>query len=220
MVSKNRRIRLGLVSNWMHVEIFTVDQASALWCGFDPTALDDLLFRKPPEFAATKQMIVSAILSGEISHDSTNNNLFRIGNYSSSYVNRTGLETLARKRNLFPAFLFDTLAPFGASEEVNTVKKGHYFEPVAATAPETFESQRSSVNKGGRPPQYDWDSFTMEIIYRANHPDGLPPTQAELMRDMLAWFQERCGAEPAESSVKSRISKIYNYLDLAKNRQA
>ncbi len=32
------------VSNWMHVEVFTVNQATALWCGFDPSVMDiDLL---------------------------------------------------------------------------------------------------------------------------------------------------------------------------------
>lgn len=57
----------------------------------------------------------------------------------------------------------------------------------------------------------------MEIIRRANTPDGLPATQADLIRDMLQWFVETEGKEPAESAVKSRISKIYKYMDEAKN---
>lgn len=68
------------------------------------------------------------------------------------------------------------------------------------------------ANKGGRPQEYDWDTFVVEIIRRANTPDGLPETQAELIRDMLTWFSETCGREPAESSVKGRIAKIYQYL--------
>jgi hypothetical protein len=52
----------------------------------------------------------------------------------------------------------------------------------------------------------------MEIIRRANLPDGLPDTQADLIRDMLAWFLDATGREPAESAVKQRISKIYAYL--------
>ena len=57
----------------------------------------------------------------------------------------------------------------------------------------------------------------MEIIRRANLPDGLPETQADLVRDMLAWFLDASGREPAESAVKQRISKIYAHLRQARN---
>jgi hypothetical protein len=60
----------------------------------------------------------------------------------------------------------------------------------------------------------------MEIVRRANLPDGLPDTQADLVRDMLTWFQTTYGQEPADSAVKARISKIYRYLEEAKNRPA
>ena len=68
------------------------------------------------------------------------------------------------------------------------------------------------ANVGGRPAEYDWDSFMLEIIRRANTPDGLPDSQAELIREMLQWFTDKFGSEPAESSLKLRTSKIYKYL--------
>lgn len=74
----------------------------------------------------------------------------------------------------------------------------------------------SQKPRSGRPEAYDWDTFVFEIIRRANSPDGLPETRAELVRDMLEWFSLTYGKEPSESSVKSRISQIYKYLEKVK----
>lgn len=71
-------------------------------------------------------------------------------------------------------------------------------------------------NKGGRPPDYDWDAFNTEII-RVADLDGLPGpdggegwrTQADLIRYMLDWCEKNWGRQPAESTVKMRISKIF-----------
>lgn len=60
----------------------------------------------------------------------------------------------------------------------------------------------------------------MEIIRQANLPDGLPEKQADLVREMLSWFQARFDQEPAKSAVKARVSKIYRYLEGAKNLPA
>jgi hypothetical protein len=119
------------------------------------------------------------------------------------------LEAFARSRKLFPAFLFDTISPF--PETVSSRKLSGVISTVSPPTTPPVE------NRGGRPAEYDWDSFTMEIIRRANAPDGLPEIQAELIRDMLQWFSDTYDAEPAESGVKNRISKIYNYLKKAKN---
>jgi hypothetical protein len=211
---------MDAVSNWMWVDIFTVEQAAALWCNFDPAELESILSRKPPELSAAKQMLTSGILSGELKADSSTNGMRIIGNYAKSLVARADLEAFARKRNLYPAFLFDTLAPFGDQKRASPV----VIAPPASSSslplppPEPMPLPIKVVNKGGRPAEYDWDSFLMEIVHRANQPDGLPDTQADLVREMLSWFSERFGAEPAESSVKQRISKIYNYLSEAKNR--
>lgn len=196
----------------MNVDLFTVEQAAALWIDVDPASVGPLDKHNPSEYSATKQMLTAGILTGELNADTSTNGLRMIGDHSKSLVARADLEAFAKNRNLFPAFLFDTLAPF---------QRQH--NPVAAMSAinqpnevATFEIT-PSANRGGRPAQYDWDSFTMEIIRRANHPDGLPEKQAYLVRDMLSWFQSRYRQEPAESAVKSRISKIYRYLDEAKN---
>lgn len=197
------------VSNWMHVDIFTVDQASALWCEFDPIKVSLLEYKNPPEFAATKQLLVGAIMGGEVWFDASHNPLHSIGQYSGTLIPRSELEKFARKKGLFPAFLFNTLAPF---ESANFPNVSSFTSPVKIVQPESLAS------RGGRPPEYDWDSFMLEIIRRANTPDGLPDSQAELVRDMLQWFTDTFGSEPADSSVKLRTSKIYKYLSEEKGK--
>lgn len=70
-----------------------------------------------------------------------------------------------------------------------------------------------------RPPKYDWDLFYAEIIRIANKPDGLPETQADLVKQMLSWFSTRFGEEPSESAVKKKIININKYLDEVKKSQ-
>jgi hypothetical protein len=199
------------VSNWMHVEVFTVNQAAALWCGLDPSIMNMFDVGSPSEVLAIKQMLIGAISSGQKEANSDANPSSVIGNYSESLVTRNDLKAYAEQRSLYPAFLFDTLAPFGNVEKLRAVT------PLPRSAPEGPVPSKTDRNVGGRPPEYDWDSFISEVIRRANSPDGLPETQAELIRDMLLWFSDTYGVEPAESAVKQRISKIYNYLKKAKN---
>lgn len=218
---------MTLVSNWMHVDLFTVDQAAALWAGFDPGRVGPAKSFRPSEVLAAFQMITAGIVCGEIHADNSTNFLARIGNLSDSLVSRADLETFARKRGLFPAFLFDTLAPFegtggfGGSLEPPRVRTLSAPVPVPGTAASQMPAPPTSVpqatNRGGRPQEYDWNSFALEIVHRANQPDGLPETPAELVRDMLDWFQAEFGKEPAESSVRERISKIYKYIAERKN---
>lgn len=208
----------SIVSMWMHVDAFTVDQASALWCGADPALMGPMMIRAPSEVRAVHQMLTAAIVSGALPADTSGNAFRLIGKHSDSLVTRRDLETFARAKGLYPAFLFDTLAPFSKTERHPT--------RLAASRPETnmppadmagLEPTIPPAAKGGRPQTYDWDSFTLEIIRRADSLDGLPDVQAELIRDMLQWFRDTYDVEPAESSVKARISKIYRYLDEAKN---
>jgi hypothetical protein len=55
---------------------------------------------------------------------------------------------------------------------------------------------------------YKWEDFTAEIVSIANHPDGLPETQADLVDRMASWCLERWGKQPAESMLKAKISAI------------
>lgn len=202
---------MSLVSHWMHVELFTVDQAAALWAGFDPSKIYISDMMKPSEVVAAKQMIIAGIVGGEINANSTTNALSIIGDYSTSLVSRTDLEIFARRRTLFPAFLFDTLATFESTGGLQEDR------PAPRTKVVQGELPLPPTNRGGRPQEHDWNAFIFEIIRRANQPDGLPDTQAELVREMLTWFQSKTGREPAESAVKDRISKIYRYMAEAKN---
>lgn len=197
------------VSNWTHVDIFTVDQASALWCDADPMTLLSYDVGTPSEIMAIKQLLIGGITDGQLVADSSKNSLTMIGNYSSSLVSRADLEEFAKSKQLFPAFLFDTLAPF---DDIRAKTENSAIYPERDN-----RNGNAKPDRGGRPPKYDWDSFTLEIIHRANTPDGLPETQAALIRDMLLWFSSEYNAEPAESSVKQRISKIYSYLNKGKN---
>lgn len=165
----------------------------------------------PSEAVAIKQMLAGAITTGKLLANSEANPFSSIGDYSKSLVSRDDLKAYAHQRQLYPAFLFDTLASFGDAGTLQASPHLHRSEPVKPVAAKTDR------NVGGRPPEYDWDSFILEVIFRANSPDGLPGTQAELIRDMLLWFSNTYGVEPAESAVKQRISKIYNYLKKAKN---
>lgn len=202
------------VSNWMYVEFFTVDQAAALWCGLEPSIINPYSRSNSSEVVAIKQMLVGAIITGELLANSEANSFSFIGDYSKSLVSRHDLKSYAHQRQLYPAFLFDTLAPFGNTQTLQASPHLRRSEPVE---PVTVKTVR---NVGGRPPEYDWDSFILEVICRANSLDGLPDTQSELIRDLLQWFSDVYGVEPAESAVKQRISKIYNYLKKAKNLQA
>ena len=200
-------------SNWMYVEVFTVDQAAALWCGLEPSVMNPYSGNNPSEAVAIKQMLTGAITTGKLLANSEANVFSSIGDYSNSLVSRHDLKTYAQQRQLYPAFLFDTLASFGGAE---TLQASPHLRRPEPAEPVTLKTDR---NVGGRPPEYDWDSFILEVICRANSPDGLPDTQSELIRDLLQWFSDVYGVEPAESAVKQRISKIYNYLKKAKNLQ-
>jgi hypothetical protein len=61
----------------------------------------------------------------------------------------------------------------------------------------------------GRLPTYNWEDFYIEIVVRADRPDGLPATQAELVRQMASWCEDKWGKQPAESMLKEKISRIY-----------
>jgi hypothetical protein len=205
------------VSNWMHVELFTVNQAAALWGGYDPTSLWMSDSMKPSEVVAAKQILLSCILGGELLANTSSNFLARIGDHSDSLVARGDLERIARKRSIFPAFLFDTLSPL--AEPTDILHRHNRPLPAVEGVKDdpALAIPAPKPNRGGRPVEYDWDAFIGEIIRRANQPDGLPDKQADLVAAMLGWFANIYGKEPAESAVKHRISKIYRHLEQAKN---
>lgn len=206
------------VSNWMHVDQFTVDQAAALWCGSPPAKNFLSEINNSTEFHAIKQMLTAAIASNLLASDTRLNYFASTGDHSKTLVWRSDLELFARGKNLFPAFLFDTLVSF--EDPRPFLPLAQFSKPIAAAVKSEVPAPipaAGTLKRGGRPQEYDWDTFTLEIIRIAATPDGLPDTQAELVRMMAEWFQRTNGQEPAESSMKMRISRIYSYLEKAKN---
>lgn len=65
----------------------------------------------------------------------------------------------------------------------------------------------------GAPPRHDWEECLCELGAIA-HDEGLPETQASLVRRMMDWFSTTYGPEnvPSESAVKQRVSRFYHRL--------
>ena len=186
------------LSQWGLVDVFTVEQAVCLWAGVNPSKQSHSRSEvELSQLAPILQFISSSIQTGDLPADSSRNGLAIIGKYLSSLVKRDDLIALANSKGQRPAFLFDTLMPETASNEL----------------PET-DAELPAKSKGGRPREYDWDALTVEIIRIANSPDGLPETQAELIEHLMQWCENTWRKQPAESSVKSRVSKIFNELEL------
>ncbi len=187
-------------ATWALADALTVRQAACLWAGADPSesrfyptgVLKD-------QITAVEQMLTAAIRSGVLDADWSANAFASLGDHSKSVVTREALRAFAESKNQWPAFLFDTLLP----------PKTEHNEDIPVADTETFGSTRSRV---GRPLEYDWDEFVVEIIRIASGLDGLPEKQSELIKQMLHWCEDTWRRQPAESNVKKRISNIYNKL--------
>jgi len=81
---------------------------------------------------------------------------------------------------------------------------------TARTSSEQTMAPAPTTKKRGRPPIYDWSAFFVEIIVRADL-DGLPDSQAELERSMADWCQQTWDASPGDSTIRDKISPIYNH---------
>jgi hypothetical protein len=67
----------------------------------------------------------------------------------------------------------------------------------------------------GVPPRHDWDAFYGALARRI-HEHGIPVTQAELVRDMLNWFEQRdIDHAPDESTIKRKIKAVWQELSRA-----
>ena len=83
---------------------------------------------------------------------------------------------------------------------------------------ERFEDEHAimGARRAGGPganPKWDWDGFYTALIRRI-HEGGLPETQAELIGEMQAWFEQHSeiGAAPDESTIRKRIRSIWHAL--------
>lgn len=143
---------MTFASNWMHVDLFTVDQAAAIWYGVDPTSLSLIESKWPPDVAAIKQMLVGGIVNGQLDADSTRNGLELIGDFSKSFVSRANLESFAKTKKLYPAFLFDTQTSFSEQASDNGTPNNH-----------PTKSDVSPVNVGTRLHLKLFDGLTIQM---------------------------------------------------------
>ena len=78
----------------------------------------------------------------------------------------------------------------------------------------TIEPRAPATNKntGGRLTEYDWEEILIEIA-RINHFEGLPKTQAEIVRRIQLWYaKNHDGIEPGESVLKTRVSRFFKAI--------
>ena len=192
--------------HWKLADVFTLEQAAYLWCGLEP---EQLLLgqRMPADVAAVLQAFVGAYKLGTLHLDNATNAYATIGDYNKSFTNRAGLILFARSKNVYPEFLFDTVA--GPSN----LEMAKLFEEAGKDLKEHSEAvvETPRAAKGGRPAGYDWDACMGEIVRFADM-EGLPGVQADLVRHLMSWFEERYDKSPADSVIKARISPLYGYL--------
>ena len=89
------------------------------------------------------------------------------------------------------------------------------YPPQEGAEPSRPEGERREAtvpaqvrNRGGAPAKYDWDSFWVELVVRADL-DGLPEVRSELQRSMMDWCAKNWPNEPSESEVRKRLTMIY-----------
>lgn len=70
---------------------------------------------------------------------------------------------------------------------------------------------RGPCGRLGKPPQHDWDGFWIRVCRRL-HDDGIPETQAELVRDLSTWFSTAGNGRPDTSTIKKKISRLWQTL--------
>jgi hypothetical protein len=195
------------LSLWAFADPITIEQAACLWVGVDPAK--NRYARSPDEasqVAAMVQALSGGVAVGRLSVDSSKNVLASIGDYSASLISREALRVFAEGKGQRPPFLFDVLI-------------GDAFEAEPSASASQLPPTAHAKAKGGRPAEYDWDGFIMEIIRIADL-DSLPERQSELVSRMLEWCSQTWGKEPAVSSVKERISFIYNRLGRGRKPRA
>ena len=64
---------------------------------------------------------------------------------------------------------------------------------------------------GGRPQKFSWDDVWIEAC-RYIHDEGVPATQAELMRHLQQWCENQFGQQPADSTLRPKLRKLYAAL--------
>jgi len=78
--------------------------------------------------------------------------------------------------------------------------------PLEAVVPGSPPSER----RRGAPTRYDWEGVLCEMIVVVNE-EGVPATQAEMMKRMEDWFAARLGSDrvPSRNSLRTRVQRFW-----------
>ena len=86
------------------------------------------------------------------------------------------------------------------------------FNGGRSSGPGTGGQVESRRGGPGVPPRYDWDGF-FGALARRIHEHGIPATQAELVREMLDWFEKHdVERVPDESTIRRKITAVWREL--------
>jgi hypothetical protein len=89
------------------------------------------------------------------------------------------------------------------------------FNGGRSSGPGTDGQVESRRGGPGVPPRYDWDGFYGALARRI-HEQGIPATQAELVREMLDWFEKHDVEHvPDESTIRRKITAVWRELHRA-----
>jgi hypothetical protein len=89
-----------------------------------------------------------------------------------------------------------------------------FVEGHALRGPKTTGSTNTKPRpcaRGGRPEKFSWDDIWIEAC-RYIHEDGVPATPSELMRHLQQWCEIQFAEQPADSTLKSKLRKLYAAL--------
>lgn len=94
-------------------------------------------------------------------------------------------------------------------ERFQALVLGQSTDNLKSSEPVHVEARTKS--RGGRPEDYPWDDIWIEIC-RIIYEEGVPTTHSELIEKVQQWCENHYGKQPADSTLKPKISKLYNTL--------
>ena len=77
------------------------------------------------------------------------------------------------------------------------------------------QKRTANRRRGGRPAQYDWDAFWIEVCRRL-YENGPPKTQSQLVDEMLNWFIDRGDENIDQRTIQKKIAKLLKVLSIEK----
>lgn len=101
-----------------------------------------------------------------------------------------------------------------APQDASDSPQPHENAPEMEAAPD----ETKGLSRRGRLAKWEWEDCFVEIC-RIVHLDGLPKSQAEMVRKLQDWFISQVDNHPAESEIKKRVSKVFRAIREAENSE-